>query len=134
MKPQLLIGHTNKDNGHITEDYPYSFKLRCKRKVWVETKPGFGQRAVYQTTNPRRAEEAWNAPKPGTYSAITLLYIDPATGYVEQAGLGMYASAATIEEFVNRFGEEELFKDSWIAKVIPVMRKVAAASKRSKDL
>lgn len=126
MSRKLLIGHTSPETAFLQPDYPYGRELRCKRRVWVESKPGHGQRFVYQTTNPKKAGEPWNKQHAGTYSTITVMYLDEATGYVEIDGLHMYASAERIEAFVALYGEAALMADPWIAEALPVMRKIAA--------
>jgi hypothetical protein len=67
--------------------------------VWIETKGKFGQRVVFQTSNPKKPGLVWNKPKAGTYSNIHVLFIDDATGYLENAGLTFYADAAKIAAF-----------------------------------
>lgn len=61
------------DHAHITENYPYGFRLRTERKEWIESKKDkkgnlVGQRFVTQTKNPKNGQ--WNAPKPSTYCDI----------------------------------------------------------------
>ena len=48
-----LIGHTSQETAFVQPDYPYSRRLRCQRRGWIETKKGHGQRFVTQTSNPK---------------------------------------------------------------------------------
>lgn len=103
MENTALAGHTSPDTAYVVADYPYGFRLRCSIRYWVETHPKRGQRVVSQTTNPKRGD-TWNKPKASTYSDIRVLYIDSATGYVENAALNFYASTPQIAEFELKYG------------------------------
>lgn len=72
---QILTGHESPQTPYVIADYPYGFKLRCALAVWVETRPGFGERIVRQTSNPRRPG-IWNKPKAGRYAPVRLLALD----------------------------------------------------------
>jgi len=122
---KLLYGHTSMETAYMQPDYPYSFSLRCRRRVWVETgtRKGTGQRIVTQTENPKTGR--WNKPHAGTYSIICVMYLNPENNHVEFSGLGLYTYADSIEEWVGKFGETELCQDPHIAKLLPIMRKVA---------
>lgn len=64
------------ETAHVQPDYPYGRRLRCQRRVWVETNPRYGMRLVTQTSNPKRAKLVWNTPHAGTYSDLIALYTD----------------------------------------------------------
>ena len=98
-----LLGHTTPDTGYEVTDYPYGFTLRTTIRYWVETKKGFGQRLMSQTRNPKKPGQPWNKPKGSTYSAVVALYLDPASGYVEHAGLTGYSTEDAIAAFQARF-------------------------------
>lgn len=100
---KVLTGHISADTAYLVEDYPYGFRLRCQIRYWIETTK-HGQRVVSQTTNPKRPGTVWNKPKASTYTALRVLYVDPATGYVENAGLGIYATTAQIAGFEAIYG------------------------------
>lgn len=52
---QLLpMSHNSPETAYIVEDYPYSFRLRCQMRVWLEYKKRHGYRMVTQTSNPRK--------------------------------------------------------------------------------
>jgi hypothetical protein len=108
---KILTGHDSQETAFVIEDYPYGFTLRCKRRIWVETKAGHGQRVVTQTTNPKKAGELWNKPKAGVYSAVVVLYIDPETGYVEhkeENGNGWIDRTETFFNFLGSEGFQQL--------------------------
>jgi hypothetical protein len=100
-----LSGHTSFETAYVVDDYPYGFRLRCKIKYWIETKPGFGSRVMSSTTNPKKPDNRWNKPKASTYAPIKVLYLDSETGHVENAGLSAYdAEEGRIEAFEAEFG------------------------------
>lgn len=95
-----LIGHTGPGTAYVVDDYPYGFRLRCKIRYWIETKPGHGQRFVSQTTNPKKPTEVWNKPKASTYKEVLIMYVDE-QGHVHSAGLSRYESPDVIEAFAR---------------------------------
>ena len=98
-----LTGYTSADTAFTVPDYPYGFRLRCQIRYWIETTK-HGQRVVSQTTNPKRPGTVWNKPKVSTYTPLRVLFIDPATGYVENAALSIYATTAQIASFEALYG------------------------------
>ena len=101
-----LHGHTSPETAYVVADYPYGFRLRCSIRYWIETKKGFGQRVMSQTTNPKKGDgTSWNKPKGSTYSPIKVLFIDPSTGHVENNGLSVYATTAQIAGFEAAYSE-----------------------------
>jgi hypothetical protein len=96
------MGHVSPDTAHVTEDYPYSFHLRCQRREWLEYRPKFGYRLCTQTTNPKKGDR-WNAPKYSTYSYLAVMYLDE-QGHVQQATLHLYRSVAEVEAFERDYG------------------------------
>jgi len=99
----VLTGHTSSETAYLVPSYPYGFRLRCQIRYWIETTK-HGSRVVSQTTNPKRPGTVWNKPKASTYTALRVLYIDPATGYVENAGLSIYATTPQIAAFEASYG------------------------------
>lgn len=133
MSIKLLVGHVSAETSYLQDSYPYGFNLRCWRRVWIETstRKGTGQRFVTQTSNPKKPGLVWNKPVLGTYSVISVMYLDEANNHVETAGLGLYTYENKIEEFVAKFGEAELCRDPYIAQVLPIIRKLAYKSASS---
>lgn len=77
---RVLTGHVDPDTAHLVDDHPYG-GLRCQRRCWVETrvikKTGLTeQRFVAQTTHPKRPGTVWNKPKPETFAAFVVMYLD----------------------------------------------------------
>lgn len=109
---KVLSGHTSPESAFVVDDYPYGFRLRCKIRYWIETKKGFGQRFVSQTTNPKKAGEFWNKPKAGTYSVLIVMVVndDPKSeqfGYVGTRGLqsGGWSKEEDILAFEAKYAE-----------------------------
>lgn len=113
---------SNKDNAFIIPDYPFGSRIRCYKRMWVETakkgpKKGM-QRVVYQTTRrsfneqyteslgtdsvigpPVKNDSSWNNEKRGTYGAMQLIYHDDDEGLTTVVGLGEYPWPQHCEEF-----------------------------------
>lgn len=90
---QQLVGHVSPETAFVVADYPYGFILRCSIRYWVETKPGYGQRFVSQTTNPKKPGVVWNKPKAGTYSPVVVMYQEAdGKGHVKHCVLSRYVT------------------------------------------
>lgn len=122
-----LSGHTSPETAYVVESYPYSFKLRCKIRFWIESHPKHGQRVVSQTTNPKKPGVVWNKPKASTYSTLKALFLDE-QGHVQNEALNPYSGEEGIDAFVARF---PLTCATEVAqKALPVLRAHARACKR----
>ncbi len=98
-----LYGHTSLETAYVIADYPYG-RLRCQRRVWIESSPRLGFRFVAQTENPRNGR--WNAPKKSTYTDIAAcLYLDE-NNHVHMACVGVYTDAPQALDFVRSFGRQ----------------------------
>lgn len=100
---KILRGHVSEATALVQPDYPYSFTLRCERRVWIETGlkgAGKGQdRFVSQTRNPKTGR--WNAPKCSTYSPAMFLVESLAKpGHVSPLHVSMYH----VDEFLQVWG------------------------------
>ena len=105
---QILTGHCTQETAHIIDGYPYGFKLKCKKAFWIESPTkGAGkgrERLVTATTNPKYksdGQDVWNKPKAGQYALFIILYIDPETGYVEDAPF----KGRKAKEYLAQWGE-----------------------------
>lgn len=83
---QILTGHNSFETAYLIADYPYGFRLRCQKKVWIEkgTK-GQGKnryRLVECTTNPKVDYEKWNKPKSSAYVDFMVMLLND-DGHVE---------------------------------------------------
>lgn len=101
-KTELAPVHTSPETAYLVDDYPYGFRLRCKIRYWVETKEGFGQRLVSQTTNPKREGTHWNKPKASQYCPLVALYLDENQHLVSH-GLRQYGDAGNLDEYIAAF-------------------------------
>jgi len=104
------------DTGVEVDNYPWGYTLKTKRRYWVETKKGKGQRFCYATLNPKNGK--WCKPKCSTYESIILITKDLNTGYISSVGLGKYSSdpdflakfATTYWEILTDFQKAEICK------------------------
>lgn len=98
-----LYGHTLEETAYLIADYPYSFKLRCQRKCWLEFKDKNGYRLMVMTSNPRKFGIVWNKPHASTYVKIAAcMYLDE-DGYVQWSALTEYSSATDTLAFMKNF-------------------------------
>jgi hypothetical protein len=111
MKTILPAVHTSFETAFLIEDYPFGFRLRCQKKVWVEYRKGKGYRLMEQTSNPKASGLVWNKAKAGTYSGIAMaLYLDE-NGHVKMDEINSWPEK--MEAFRNEYqggiyGEEKL--------------------------
>jgi hypothetical protein len=70
----LLEGAVSPETAVVIEDYPYGFRLRCKKRYWLEYRKGYGNRLCTQTTNPKHLATTWNAVKASTFSSMGFMY------------------------------------------------------------
>lgn len=117
MSVRTLSGHISTETAHVDADYPYGFRLRCQRRVWVETKFGHGQRIVFQTSNPKKSGLVWNKPKSSTYSSVVVLTLDDESGHIDHEALGGYDDEEKIRAFVAKHGG---WLDAWQKRMCEV--------------
>jgi len=91
---RLLLGHVDADTAYVVDDYPYSYRLRCRIRYWIDTDTRRSshtgwQRFVSQTTNPRRPGQPWNQPKESTYARRMWMYLDE-DNHVQHTGIGQH--------------------------------------------
>jgi hypothetical protein len=96
-----LYGHTSEETAYLIQDYPYGFKLRCQKKVWLEFRPGKGYRLVSRTSNPKKGG-IWNKPDKSTYIQVANLYLDQ-EGYVQWKGIAGWEKKEVLEQFAKDF-------------------------------
>jgi hypothetical protein len=96
-----LYGHDDMNSAYQVDDYPYSFKLRCKIRYWLESSPSKGFRFVSQTENPKTLR--WNAPKKSTYNLLGgCMYLDE-KDHVQWDGITEYSNEGQVLDFVKNF-------------------------------
>lgn len=125
---RILTGHTSEETAFEQDDYPYGFRLRCHRRVWVETKPKVGQRFCAQTSNPKQSGLVWNKPVKSTYSEVVLIGLDESDNHIHHitgpsSPFGATA-VATIDKFVEQY---DAYLDNWQRKHLSTMRAVGVA-------
>ena len=121
---KVLLGHTTFETAYEIADYPYG-SLRCKKRVWVETKPKHGMRLVECTENPKTGR--WNKPHAGTYSDVTILVLEPQPDgreFVSNVGLGFHATDEQINKLRLQVGDQALH-DAGVWKTIVDNRAVS---------
>ena len=62
------------DNALEVSNYPWGFRLKTKRRTWIETNKTKGDRLCFCTLNPKTNK--WCAVKKATYNAVEVLFID----------------------------------------------------------
>ena len=62
------------ENALEVSNYPWGFRLKTKRRTWIETSKTKGDRLCFCTLNPKT--EKWCAVKKATYNAVEVLFID----------------------------------------------------------
>jgi hypothetical protein len=108
-----LKGHTSLETAYLVADYPYSFKLRCKIRYWLEHNGKKGFRFVSQTENPKTGR--WNAPKKSTYASMAAsMYLDE-KGHVQWSGVGEYSGVDGLTAYVKRFPDTAKANTSLVA-------------------
>lgn len=80
--------HTSESTAYLITDYPYG-RLRCQKRVWLETNGKKGTRLVSRTSNPKRNQDWNNASKAGVYHDFAVLFIDD-IGHVQLEALSPY--------------------------------------------
>lgn len=129
---KVLQGCVSAETAFVQNDYPYGRQLRCKRRNWLEFKPGKtgGFRYVHQTSDPKSSVERWNKPKLGTYTFLSVLVLtdehcengEPSA--VSAFGLGLNDSEDALEAFMAAFGavldENQQKQADLLKKLIPL--------------
>lgn len=100
-KIRTFKGAVSLETAYCVEDYPYGFKLRCKKYYYVETNKK-GSRLVTVTTNPKAGDKL-NKPVADRYMRAVVLFLDEETGYVLSDYLSDYSSIAQVEAFLNKY-------------------------------
>ena len=125
---QPLHNHNSAETAYTVNDYPYGFTLRCKKRYWIETKKGYGQRLCTQTTNPKRPEEYWNKPKKGTYSLVLGMYLDE-NNHVQSEALTTWLSGGEADKAIKEFRENHSPLGEYQEKAIKYIRASIEAAK-----
>ena len=136
---KAIRGAVSFETAHYIDDYPCGFTARCHKTMWIETKPGHGQRGVYATTSKHNISK-WCAPKASTYSELVGIaiveasdvddkkYTAESVGHAVFMHITSYGDVAFIERFNRLFGP---FDTDYERKT---MRKLLAESRAEERL
>ena len=109
----IIYNKDSADNAVVVDDYPRGYKLRTKRKYWIETTKRV-DRLCYQTLNPKT--DKWCAVKKSTYAGIKVLY-ENEEGHIKTHSLDpAWASKEWLAEFQD-LGDETLLTNEQRAKI-----------------
>lgn len=100
-----MYGHDCFENAYEVDNYPWGFTLKTKRKYWIETKKGFGDRFVFATLNPKNGK--WCKPKAGTYEPVLVLAKNE-KDHVVTYGFGLWRNNENIAKFLDNVDWEKL--------------------------
>jgi hypothetical protein len=72
---QQLFNHVTPETAFVISQFPYAHGVYTRARYWVETKPAYGQRIMYQYENPA-ALGTWFKAKTEGYFDICILEVD----------------------------------------------------------
>ena len=94
----------NKDsfeNAVEVNNYPWGFRLKTKRRTWIETDKNKGDRVCFCTLNPKTNK--WCAVKKSTYNAVDVLLIDEKDNH--EYFIHKYNPPNKIKEILRKFNK-----------------------------
>ena len=94
------------DNALEVSNYPWGFRLKTKRRTWIETNKTKGDRVCFCTLNPKTNK--WCAVKKSTYNAVDVLFIDE-DEHIKSIGLWKYGTTEIdLESFISKIDYNSL--------------------------
>ena len=94
------------DNALEVSNYPWGFRLKTKRRTWIETNKTKGDRVCFSTLNPKT--DKWCAVKKSTYNAVDVLFIDE-NEHIKSIGIYKYGvNNEKIKDFLCKVDYEKL--------------------------
>jgi hypothetical protein len=102
----ILYNKNSFDNAVEVDNYPWGFRLKTKRRYWVETTK-HGDRDVVCTLNPKTNQ--WCKPKKSTYDAVSLLYVAD-NGHVKSTGIGKHMNDEQLQKALQKIDYNKLSK------------------------
>jgi len=94
------------ENALEVSNYPWGFRLKTKRRTWIETNKNQGDRVCYSTLNPKT--QKWCAVKKATYNAVEVLFIDE-NEHIKSDGIYKYGvNNEKIKDFLCGVDYEQL--------------------------
>ncbi len=103
---QILYGYNSFENSYEVSNYPWGFRLKTKRRTWIETNKTKGDRVCFCTLNPKTNK--WCAVKKSTYNAVDVLFIDE-NEHIKSIGLWKYGTTEIdLESFISKIDYNSL--------------------------
>ena len=94
------------DNALEVFNYPWGFRLKTKRRTWIETNKTQGDMVCYSTLNPKTNK--WCAVKKSTYNAVDVLFIDE-NEHIKSIGVWKYGTnKKDLENFLSKIDYNSL--------------------------
>ena len=94
------------DNALEVSNYPWGFRLKTKRRTWIETNKTQGDRLCFCTLNPKT--DKWCAVKKATYNAVEVLFIDE-NEHIKSDGIYKYGvNDEKIKDFLSGVDYDQL--------------------------
>jgi len=94
------------DNALEVSNYPWGFRLKTKRRTWIETNKTQGDRLCFCTLNPKTNK--WCAVKKSTYNAVEVLFIDE-NEHIKSDGIYKYGvNNEKIKDFLCKVDYDQL--------------------------
>ena len=94
------------DNALEVSNYPWGFRLKTKRRTWIETNKTQGDRLCFCTLNPKT--DKWCAVKKATYNAVEVLFIDE-NEHIKSDGIYKYGvNDEKIKDFLSSVDYDQL--------------------------
>ena len=94
------------DNALEVSNYSWGFRLKTKRRTWIETNKTKGDRVCFSTLNPKT--DKWCAVKKSTYNAVDVLFVDE-NEHIKSIGLWKYGTnEKDLESFISKIDYNSL--------------------------
>ena len=93
------------DNAIEVNNYPWGFRLKTKRRTWIETDKNKGDRVCFCTLKPKTNK--WCAVKKSPYNAVDVLLIDE-NEHIKSIGLWKSTSKEDLENFISKIDYNSL--------------------------
>ena len=99
------------DTGFEVDNYPWGFRLKTKRRYWIETTK-HGDRFCYATLNPKNNQ--WCKPKKSTYKAVMVMTTEVKDNktFVSYDGIMVgWSNAVAVAKFEHKIHKSMLSKE-----------------------
>ena len=103
---KYIYNKTSEENSVMVDNYPWGFRLKTKRRTWIETNKTQGDRLCFCTLNPKT--DKWCAVKKATYNAVEVLFIDE-NEHIKSDGIYKYGvNDEKIKDFLSGVDYDQL--------------------------